>query len=66
MPTTPRSHRALDRTLLVLVAALMLFASPLTDWWATGDPPWYLPYLIWAGVLVLIVLLQRWLRRHDL
>ena len=66
MPNTPRSYRALDRTLLVLIAALMLFASPLADWWASGNPPWYLPYLLWAGILVLIALLQHWPRRHDI
>ena len=66
MPNTPRSRRALDRTLLVLFAALLLFASPFTRWWAASAPPWYLPYLIWAAVLVLVVLLQRWLGRHDL
>jgi AcrR family transcriptional regulator len=65
MPSTPRSRRALDRTLLVLLAALLLFASPLTRWWAQGTPPWHLPYLLWGGLLVLVVLLQRWLARHD-
>ncbi|HDP88733.1 MAG TPA: hypothetical protein ENN42_02075 [Thioalkalivibrio sp.] len=65
MPNTPRSRRALDRTLLVLFAALLLFASPLTRWWSQGDPPWYLPYVIWGGLLVLVAWLQRWLVRHD-
>lgn len=66
MPENTRSHRVLDRTLLVLFAALMLFASPLALWWATEERAWYLPYLVWAGVLVLVALLQGWLRRHDL
>ena len=65
MPSPNASRRALDRTVLVLIAALLVFASPFTRWWAQGDPPWYLPYLLWGGVLLLIYLLQRWQRRDD-
>jgi len=36
-----------------LLALLLLAESPIMTWWATGDNPWYLPYLIWLGIIVL-------------
>jgi hypothetical protein len=65
MNLPPENGRPFDRTVLLLLLALLLFASPFTRWLATDTLPWYLPYLVWA---VLIVLIQRLARRrsHDL
>ena len=48
----------LDRVILSLLLALFLLVSPLLDWWAHDDAPWYLPYLIW----LLLIGLTWWLQ----
>jgi hypothetical protein len=30
------------------------------------DTPWYVPYLIWLGVIVMTGIVQRWRDRHEL
>ena len=66
MPRSPDYQRLKEGTLLLLILALLLFASPLTLWWASIDGLWLLPYLLWS----LVILLAAWLRRrfgqHDL
>lgn len=59
------SRRGLDKTVLLLLLALLVFASPLARWWASGQPPWYLPYLLWGGLIGLIALLSRPRHPHD-
>jgi hypothetical protein len=55
-----------DKTILLFVLGLFLFASPLIHWWAGPHAPWYLPYLLWGGFIALIVWLQLSRSRHDL
>lgn len=43
--------------MLLLVVALGLFASPLTASWTGFHPPWYLPYLLWGGLIAVAALL---------
>ena len=57
----PGSH-----SLALFLLGLLLFASPLATWWAQLTPPWYVPYLIWLGIIVLTALVARRMRRHDL
>jgi hypothetical protein len=52
-----------DAVIFVLLLALFLMASPLLAWWATPERPWYLPYLIWGGLILLVYLIR--LRAHD-
>ncbi|MDP6123865.1 MAG: hypothetical protein QF387_03660 [Arenicellales bacterium] len=56
----------MDRIILLFSFALLLFVTPLTDWWLSDQSPWYLPYLIW----LLVILLNGWFffrrGRHDL
>lgn len=54
-----------DHTLLILIAAVFLFVSPLTSWWSSLELPWYAIFLPWAIVVVLIALNQHWQSRHD-
>ena len=49
----------MDRTLLLLLLGLFLFASPLTEVWANAGAPWYTPYLLWSGFIAAIALVQR-------
>ncbi len=38
---------------------LLLFASPITDWWAGSHMPWYLPYVLWL-LIILLTALAHW------
>ncbi|MFA5626653.1 MAG: hypothetical protein WCX90_07330 [Thiohalomonadaceae bacterium] len=68
MPTIFPNERQLDRFVFLFLLALLLLASPLLDWWAVDDAPWYLPYLIWFGLILALFGLQRSVQqnRHDL
>ena len=58
MRSNPESGRQLDTVVLLFAFAVLLFASPLTFWWATDSAPWYLPYLLWLGLIGLIAWVQ--------
>ena len=58
----PRRH---DHTLLILIAAVFLFVSPLTSWWSALSLPWYAIFLPWAFIVVLIAMNQRWQNPDD-
>lgn len=65
MPRSPESSRRYERTILLLLFVLFLFASPFTNWWAAELKLWYLPYLLW----LLVILIGAWLhfrfKNHD-
>ena len=62
-----REHEGLlDRVILLFLFALFLLLSPIINWWAADTSPWYAPYLIWGGLILLIWLLQRKLARYVL
>lgn len=52
----------LDLVLVIFVAAAFLFASPVHLLWMTPEAPWYVPYLIWLGVIVVTGVVHH--RRH--
>lgn len=52
-----QSGRSVERTILVVALALLLFATPVTYWWAQDDSPWYIVYLLW----LIIIALSAWL-----
>lgn len=43
--------KTLERTLLLVLIALALFASPLMFAWAQDTSPWFIPYALWAAVI---------------
>jgi hypothetical protein len=53
-----------DLILAQLLLALLLFASPLLTWWSAAGSNWYLPYLLWAVIILIAFLIQR-LHHHD-
>lgn len=59
------SGRRRDTAIVILLLAVFLLASPFFFWWATPGRAWWLPYLVWAGVILLTWLAQR-LHRHGL
>lgn len=60
-----RTEPGHDRVILLLLFALFLLLSPLTEWWAADDSPWYAPYLLWALLIALTWRLRRYLVRHS-
>lgn len=63
--TSGRDQNA-SATLVLFLVMLFMFASPFTDWWASIQPPWYVPYLMWLGVTVATAAITRRIRRYDL
>jgi hypothetical protein len=66
MRHSPDTHRPLDSVVLLFLFALLIFLSPLTWWWASDHSPWYLPYLLWTGLIVVVAWYQRRRGYHDL
>lgn len=58
------SEIQLDKVILLFLFALFLLLSPLINWWAADDSPWYAPYLIWLSIIFLAFILQRRSRRN--
>ncbi|MCC5810357.1 MAG: hypothetical protein JJU06_08285 [Ectothiorhodospiraceae bacterium] len=53
-------------SVLIFLLALFLLVSPFALWWMGAMPPWYFPFLLWLGIILLTALLSRSLiRRHD-
>ncbi len=56
----PEQNRPeLTASILLLVLALGLFASPFTASWAGFRPPWYIPYLLWLLLIGIAAFLAR-------
>ncbi len=45
-----------DRALVTAFLLLLLFTTPLAHLWAAAAGIWYLPYLLWGGVLLPLLL----------
>ncbi|HXK56273.1 MAG: UTP--glucose-1-phosphate uridylyltransferase [Gammaproteobacteria bacterium] len=66
MPKTTEPGRQYDRTILLLLFMLFLFASPFTTWWAIDQRVWFLPYILWLLVILIAAWLHFRFRNHDL
>ena len=60
-----RAETFYDRVILLLLFALFLLLSPIIEWWAADDSPWFAPYLIWALLIALTYWLRRRIDRHS-
>lgn len=56
----------LDGVLLVFLFAVFVLLPPFVGFWATPNAPWYLPYIVWLGIIVLVALVQSKRHRHEL
>lgn len=66
MASPPDKRKYLDSVLIVFVLASTLFVPPFITTWARPGAPWFLPYIVWFGVIVLIALVQRLRGRYEL
>lgn len=55
----PNNSHRLDSVVLLLLFGLFLFFSPFTFWWAAMSSTWYLPYLLWLGLIGTIAWVMR-------
>ena len=53
MTFRPDPDQKRENTLLLTLLALFLFVSPLTAVWASDNAPWFLPYLLWLGIILI-------------
>lgn len=51
MPAPRRQYRS-ELPVITALLMLLLFASPLADWWAGAGLHWSLPYGLWALVIL--------------
>jgi hypothetical protein len=58
--------RSTEITIVVVMIALLLLLPPLSSLWFAVRSPWYLPYLVWFGIILLSYWLQRLLRKHAI
>ena len=65
MPTTTDQEHRYDRVLIVFLLALFALLSPLVNWWAADESPWYAPYVIWSAVIVLAAAAAARWDRHE-
>jgi drug/metabolite transporter (DMT)-like permease len=63
MQEPPPPDRQIDRTIALGLMILLLFSAPIMIWWTSPGMPWYLPYLIWLGVICAIAWIN--IRHHD-
>lgn len=61
-----KNPKSIDYTLIALMFVLMLLLSPLIEFWAALDAPWYSPYLVWLIAIFVTWFLQRKLKKYDL
>ena len=54
-----------DLPLILALLMLLLFASPIKDWWTAAGLPWYLPYALWLLVIVLAAWSHWRSHRHE-
>lgn len=66
MPPQPTNPNVTERTLMAVTIILLLLLSPMNEYWASLDAPWYSPYLVWAIVILLSWLLQRFVSKNEL
>ncbi len=58
--------RPSEITIVVVLFAALVLLPPLHALWFAEDKPWYLPYLVWLGIILLSYSLQRLLRKNAL
>jgi len=52
------------RLLLLLLPAAYLLAPLIINWWQQLDGPWFRPFLVWLGVVIAAIIIEKRRRHH--
>ncbi|WP_457667563.1 hypothetical protein [Thiolapillus sp.] len=55
----PSSNKNADRSLVTAFLLVLVFITPFASLWSRGEMPWYAPYVIWLGIVMLIAISLR-------
>ena len=66
MQRNSSESRPTEITVIVVLVALLVLLPPLLDLWGDVGNAWYMPYLVWSGIILLGYWLQRKLRKHAI
>ena len=66
MPFSSPEVRPTEITLVVLLISLLVLLPPLLGLWFAIGSAWYLPYLVWFGIILMSFFLQRLLRKNAI
>jgi hypothetical protein len=58
------SSKKIEKSLGLAFLLLLIFASPLTQWWSSSHWPWFTPFLFWFVIIVLTAYVNR-PSKHD-
>ena len=58
--------RPTEITIVVVLISLLVFLPPLLTLWVSNNSPWFMPYIVWFGVILLIFFLQRLLSKNAI
>ena len=50
----------INRSLLIILAIAVVFLPAAQEWINQGPEAWYRPYMLWALVILMAYLNQRW------
>lgn len=56
--------RPTEITIVVLLIALLVLLPPLLHLWISPQSAWFVPYIVWLGIILLAYWLQRFLSKH--
>lgn len=66
MPDPRGQEHATDLVVIGFGLALLLLFTPLRELWARDHAPWWAPFAIWSGLVVLSAwLIRQWTRHGD-
>ena len=65
MPKYLENPQIIERTWIAVLLVLVLFLSPMTEFWAALDAPWFGPYIVWAIAIGLSWFLQRYISKNS-
>ena len=58
--------RPAEITIVILLITLLILLPPLVTLWISPEVSWFIPYLVWLGIIFMVFGLQRLLSKHAL
>ncbi|MEJ2213695.1 MAG: hypothetical protein P8Y20_06465 [Gammaproteobacteria bacterium] len=58
--------KTIEKSLGLAFLLLLVFASPLMQWWSSAQLPWFTPFLFWLIIILLTAYVNRPTKHDDL